>query len=232
MNVKDIIEGMADRAFRFSFLQGINDLYDSRDYGDTEPDYQKGFNHLMSLLTDKQKEDLNRMENAYTERRYFAAEYGFKCGLYGAFRQFFGCSGVQDGGFEDLVADDLLMQPKMQRHRSNYANIELCNKIDTEIMELVHDPQSLHSLFYTQDALKTNNTARPHSCGYGVDMTAVDGITLSKGCTGGKLGPVTHKALSARQVHSGQFNPFVLAQTFHTLTSFQKKQQQGIPYCC
>ena len=135
MNVKDIIEGMADRAFKFSFLQGINDLYDSRDYSDTEPDYQMGFNHLMSLLTDKQKEDLNRMENAYSERRYFAAEYGFKCGLYGAFRQFFGCSGVRDGGFEDLVADDLLMQPKMQRHRSNYANIELCNKIDTEIME-------------------------------------------------------------------------------------------------
>lgn len=144
MNVKDIIEGMADRAFRFSFLQGINDLYDSRDYGDTEPDYQKGFNHLMSLLTDKQKEDLNRMENAYTERRYFAAEYGFKCGLFGAFRQFFGCSGVRDGGFEDLVADDLLMQPKMQRHRSNYANIELCNKIDTEIMETLTEKDQEH----------------------------------------------------------------------------------------
>ena len=144
MNVKDIIEGMADRAFKFSFLQGINDLYDSRDYGDTEPDYQKGFNHLMSLLTDTQKEDLNRMENAYTERRYFAAEYGFKCGLYGAFRQFFGCSGVRDGGFEDLVADDLLMQPKMQRHRSNYANIELCNKIDTEIMETLTEKDREH----------------------------------------------------------------------------------------
>ena len=144
MNVKDIIEGMADRAFKFSFLQGINDLYDSRDYGDTEPDYQMGFNHLMSLLTDKQKEDLNRMENAYSERRYFAAEYGFKCGLYGAFRQFFGCSGVRDGGFEDLVADDLLMQPKMQRHRSNYANIELCNKIDTEIMETLTEKDQEH----------------------------------------------------------------------------------------
>lgn len=144
MNVKDIIEGMADRAFKFSFLQGINDLYDSRDYGDTEPDYHNGFNHLMSLLTDKQKEDLKCMENAYTERRYFAAEYGFKCGLYGAFRQFFGCSGVRDGGFEDLVADDLLMQPKMQRHRSNYANIELCNKIDTEIMETLTEKDQEH----------------------------------------------------------------------------------------
>ena len=144
MNVKDIIEGMADRAFKFSFLQGINDLYDSRDYGDTEPDYQTGFNHLMIILTDKQKEDLNRLEGAYTERRYFAAEYGFKCGLYGAFRQFFGCSGVRDGGFEDLVADDLLMQPKMQRHRSNYANIELCNKIDTEIMETLTEKDQEH----------------------------------------------------------------------------------------
>lgn len=144
MNVKDIIEGMVDRAFKFSFLQGINDLYDSRDYGGTEPDYQKGFHHLMSLLTDKQKEDLNRMENAYTERRYFAAEYGFKCGLYGAFRQFFGCSGVRDGGFEDLVADDLLMQPKMQRHRSNYANIELCNKIDIEITETLTKKDQEH----------------------------------------------------------------------------------------
>lgn len=144
MNVKDIIEGMADRAFKFSFLQGINDLYDSRDYGDTEPDYQKGFNHLMSLLTDKQREDLNRMENAYTERRYFAAEYGFKCGLYGAFRQFFGCSGVRDGGFEDLVADDLLMQPKMQRHRSNYANIELCNQIDAQIMQNLSEGDQEH----------------------------------------------------------------------------------------
>jgi len=144
MNVKDIIEGMADRAFKFSFLQGINDLYDSRDYGDTEPDYQKGYNHLISLLTDKQKEDLNRMENAYTERRYFAAEYGFKCGLYGAFRQFFGCSGVRDGGFEDLVADDLLMQPKMQRHRSNYANIELCNQIDAQIMQTLSEEDQDH----------------------------------------------------------------------------------------
>lgn len=144
MNVKNIIEGMADRAFKFSFLHGINDLYDSRDYGDTEPDYQKGFNHLMTILTEKQKEDLNRLEGAYTERRYFAAEYGFKCGLYGAFRQFFGCSRVQDGGFLDLVADDLLMQPKMQRHRSNYANIELCNKIDTEIMESLTENDQEH----------------------------------------------------------------------------------------
>lgn len=144
MNVKDIIDGMADRAFKYSFLQGINDLYDSRDYGDTEQDCQTGLNRLLIILTDEQKEALNRMEGAYTERRYYAAEYGFKCGLYGAFRQFFGCYGARDGGFEDLVADDLLMQPKMQRHHVNYANIELCNKIEAEIMDALSEEDKEH----------------------------------------------------------------------------------------
>ena len=139
MKVNDIIGEMADRAFAFSFLQGINDLYAARDYGCTEPDYQSGINHLLTVLTDEQKEALNCMESTYTERRYYAAEYGFKCGIYGAFRQFFGCSGAKDGGFQELVSDDLLMQPKMQRHHKNYANIELCNKIDREIMDTLNE---------------------------------------------------------------------------------------------
>lgn len=144
MNVKEILDGMTDRAFAYSFLQGINDLYGSRDYGDTEPDYQAGFNQLLEVLTDDQKEALNRMEGIYMERRYYAAEYGFKCGLYGAFRQFFGCSGAKDGGFQDLVADDLLTHPKMQRHHTNYANIELCNQIDAQIMQALSEEDQEH----------------------------------------------------------------------------------------
>ena len=68
MKVKDIIAGMADRAFASSFLQGISDLYDSRDYGNTEPDYQTGFSHLLAVLTDEQQATLNRMEGAYISR--------------------------------------------------------------------------------------------------------------------------------------------------------------------
>ena len=73
MKVNDIIGEMADRAFAFTFLQGINDLYAARDYGCTEPDYQAGINHLLTVLTDEQKEALNRMErhtrNADTTQR-------------------------------------------------------------------------------------------------------------------------------------------------------------------
>lgn len=144
MNVKEIIEGMAERAFSFYYHDGILDLYDSRDYGATEPDYQTGFNHLVAILSEEQVKALNRMEDAYIARRNYAGEYGFKCGLYGAFRQFFGCSGAKDGGFQDLVADDLLMQPKMQRHHENFANIELCNEIDGTIMDALSDDNKEH----------------------------------------------------------------------------------------
>ena len=144
MNVKDIIEGMAERAFSFYYHDGILDLYESRDYGATEPDYEKGFNHLLAILNDDQQQALNRMENTYITRRNYAGEYGFKCGLYGAFRQFFGCSCAKDGGFDDLVANDLLMQPKMQRHHENYRNIGLCNQIDAQIMETLSKEDQEH----------------------------------------------------------------------------------------
>lgn len=178
MNVKDIINGMADRAFAFSFLQGINDLYDSRDYGDTEPDYQTGFNHLLTVLTTEQQAALNRMEGAYTERRYYAAEYGFKCGLYGAFRQFFGCSGAKDGGFQDLVADDLLMQPKMQRHNSNYTNIELCNKIDADIMATLskEDQEHMVSVVCAWQQRVYSAAMDGFYCGYRAAYEIMDGI--------------------------------------------------------
>ena len=84
------------------------------------------------------------MEQAYIQRRAYAAKYGFKCGLFGAFRQFFGASGVQDAGFQDLLCDDLLTQPRMQRHHENYANIELCNEIDRAIMDTLSEEDQEH----------------------------------------------------------------------------------------
>ena len=51
----------------------------------------------------------------------------------------FGIAEELPEGSEDLVFQDLLMQPKMQRHHKNYANIELCNKIDREIMDTLNE---------------------------------------------------------------------------------------------
>ena len=135
MNVKEILEGMAARAFSDSFLDGVCELYDARDNGSTEADYETGMAQLAGILNDDQKADLQEMEQAYKARRNYASVYGFKCGLYGAFRQHFSQHVDKDGGFQDLVCNDLLMQPKMQRHHENYANIERCNSLDATISE-------------------------------------------------------------------------------------------------
>ena len=144
MQVRDIISQMAQRAFSFQFHDGILDMYSARDYGATEPDYKTGFNQLASILTEDQMQALNHMENTYIARRNYAAQYGFKCGIFGAFRQFFGYSKANDGGFDDLVFQDLLMQPGMQRHHENYANIELCNEIDRAIMDALSEENKEH----------------------------------------------------------------------------------------
>ena len=91
------------------------------------------------ILTENQKRALDEMEKAYSERRDYAAQYAFKCGIYGAFRQYFGRSSVMDGGFHDLVVEDLLMQPNMAWHVENFANIEVCNNIESEIMNALND---------------------------------------------------------------------------------------------
>ena len=144
MNVKEILEGMAARAFSDSFLDGVCELYDARDNGSTEADYETGMAQLTGILNDSQNADLQKMEQAYDARRHYASVYGFKCGLYGAFRQHFGHHTAQDGGFQDLVCNDLLMQPKMQRHHENYANIEHSNSLDAAISETLSEADQEH----------------------------------------------------------------------------------------
>ena len=90
MKVKDLLIGMESRAMDAHFQKDICSLYDTKDYGDTEPDCQTGYTKLLPLLTEEQKTSLEKMEMAYIQRRNYAAQYGFKCGIFGAFRQYFG----------------------------------------------------------------------------------------------------------------------------------------------
>lgn len=144
MKVQDILTEMESRAFGDAYISGISAIYNAADFEGTEHDYTLGFNRLNELLSADQKDALAQMERTYEARRAYAAQYGFKCGIYEAFRQYFCFSDVKDGGFQDLVCDDLLMQPKMQRHHENYANIELCNQIDRAITESLSKEDQEH----------------------------------------------------------------------------------------
>ena len=62
----------------------------------------------------------------------------------------------------------------------------------TQLLQLLHDAQSLCTLFDPKDALQPNHPSGPHSGCHRVRMAAVDRIPLPKCCTGGKLGPIAH----------------------------------------
>ena len=144
MSVDQILESMAGKAFKPILREAVCELYRSQNHGNAEKNYRIGMERLKGILSKKQQTELAQMEAAYEERRFYSAEYGFKCGLYGAFRQLFAYHPAMDGGFQDLVADDLLMQPKMQRHHVNYANIELCNQIDKAITDTLSEEDREH----------------------------------------------------------------------------------------
>ena len=77
MNVKNLLSGMESRAMDTQFQQDIRALYVPKDYGDTEPDCESGYDHLLPLLTEEQKMSLEQMEQAYIRRRNYASQYGF-----------------------------------------------------------------------------------------------------------------------------------------------------------
>ena len=62
----------------------------------------------------------------------------------------------------------------------------------TQLLQLLHDTQSLCPLFDPKNALQPNHTSGPHSWCHRVRMAAVDSIPLAECCTGGKLGPIAH----------------------------------------
>ncbi len=144
MKVKDILTDMESRVFNGLYLKDICKLYDMENFDDIEAEYKAGQDHLVEVLTNEQSMQLAKMEAAYTVRRSYAAEFGFKCGICGAFRQFFGYVNSSDGGFHDLVVNDLLTMPKMMRHKEYYEKVQLCNEIDAAIMPMLSERDQEH----------------------------------------------------------------------------------------
>ena len=50
MNVRDLLCGMEDRAMDSQFQKDICAIYNPKDFGDTEPDCEVGYRHLLPLL--------------------------------------------------------------------------------------------------------------------------------------------------------------------------------------
>lgn len=179
MNVGQILDTMASKAMGDTFLKGVRGIYRKNEYGATEADYESGMAVLKAILPADLKPAMEEMEAAYEKRRSLAAVYGFKCGIYGAFRQYFSQHNAQDGGFQDLVADDLLKQPKMQRHHDNYEMVERCIRIDEMLRNALSEEDQAHltAVVCALDQWVYSAAMDGFYCGYRAAYDLMDAVT-------------------------------------------------------
>lgn len=67
-----------------------------------------------------------------------------------------------------------------------------------QLLKLTHDPEGVSALLYAQYAFKANNTTGPHPRSHRINVATVNSVTLSEGCTEGKLGPIAQKPFPRR----------------------------------
>lgn len=107
MKVQDLIEMMEAKAMDEEFRNVIFDCYRKdclEGIADAaETDYETAKSRFEEILTQEQKEMLSELERQYSESREHVACRGFKCGLYGGFRQYFTDKSDNDGGFYNLI---------------------------------------------------------------------------------------------------------------------------------
>lgn len=102
--------------------------------------YQAAMNRLPSVLTREQLASLTRCQELYAQNRVYAAEFGFRQGIYGGFRQIFTANADPDGGFQALVVESLFMQPNMQGHAESFARLTEAQARSNAISQALSEP--------------------------------------------------------------------------------------------
>ncbi len=146
MKLYDLLSNMEKHALDQEFIKAINDFYKAGENpcDSTEEDYKIAMEYFDRTFSDAQKETLKDIADTYEKSRNYAAAFGYKCGLFGAFRQYFTGNSEVDGGFQSLLVNDLFMEPKMQRHSENYSRISHCHALVEDLGSCVSEQGKEH----------------------------------------------------------------------------------------
>lgn len=133
MKINDVLVQMEASALGGEFTKSIEALYWAqvrRDHLDeTENEYGAAKVRLMPILSEEKAASLQKLEIHYAENMAYASRFGFKCGIYCAFRQFFTDNCEIDGGFDSVLGKSLSTMPGMKHHFPYYNNTERCLEI-------------------------------------------------------------------------------------------------------
>lgn len=127
---------------------------------DSQSQYPKNKRILDSILTDKQKENLVRIEKLFAENMQYNIGFGFKKGLYTGFEQFFVDESVKEP-FNLFVHDEILTLPNMKKYKKYYDRLNEINQLFEDLTEkLEEDNRKCVTIIYSLCDEKSYNILR------------------------------------------------------------------------
>ena len=139
MKINDVLVQMEASALGGEFFKSIEAIYWEqvrKDHLDeTENEYGAAKVRLMPILSEEKAASLQELETLYADNMTYASRFGFKCGIYCAFRQFFTDNCEIDGGFDSVLGKSLSTMPGMKHHVNYYDNTQRCLEIIQRLNE-------------------------------------------------------------------------------------------------
>lgn len=142
MNVKNALDAMTERMFSDHFTNAIlaahKEELEEDACGIYEKEYRAASETLSFVLTEEQKSALAEMEHNCRENINYAVQFAFQRGIYAGFQQ---CFVIETTArpFEQFVASQILIEPKMRRYIAYYkrrgAFNEIYNRLEDQLEE-------------------------------------------------------------------------------------------------
>lgn len=183
-----LLKEMSVLAFGSKFQEDIRAIYqadvDTGKFATEEGEYAAAKIALPDMLSAEKICLLDELEEVCQKVREYSASYGFTAGIFCGFRQYFTNDWEADGGYTKTVANDVAMQPKMQRHTENYANIERRNELGRQLDKGETDVVKEHLV-----SIECTWSQRAHSasingfyCGYRAALEIIEKVTPFSCC--------------------------------------------------
>ena len=139
MTTNELLDKMGTAAFGTFFTDEIRAIFakdtEAGKYGTEAKEYNASIRALRKDLSDQKLSLLSEYEALCCKIQDYSAQYGFFAGVYCGFKQILTFDREYDGGFDKYVVEEIALQPNMQRHTENYANIEKRNEVHGKITD-------------------------------------------------------------------------------------------------
>ena len=141
--LKKITENIGTKELITKILSAYLEEMKSKEFIDSEQEYQQSKQILNFVLTNGEKENLIKMERLFRENMQYSMGFGFKRGIYAGYEQFFSLENTKDS-FGKFVYDELLVMPNMKKYTTYYNRQTEINMLFDKVMRVLETDNQEH----------------------------------------------------------------------------------------